>query len=164
MNISPWQTPAYQQHAQFLWQSFHHWTSRWLIPNLSNSWETLSPIERTTALFEYPNPILSHDGQPDPIFNYGNQASLKLWELAWDELIQMPSRLSAETPAQSERATLLQRAAQQGVIEHYRGIRMSRTGKRFEIRNATIWTVQNDQNQTIGQAATFDQWDYLGEK
>lgn len=161
VHTSPWQTPAYQQHAQFLWQSFHYWTGRWLIPELSNSWERLLPLERATVLFEHPQPILSHGGQPDPIFNYGNQASLTLWELTWNELIQMPSRLSAETPAQAERATLLQQAAQQGVIENYRGIRISRTGQRFEIRNATIWSVLDSQNQSIGQAATFDQWEPL---
>lgn len=161
---SPWQTPTYQQHAQFLWHSFHDWTGRWLIPDLADAWETLSPRERTTALFEHPQPILSHGGQPDPIFNYGNQASLNLWELTWDELLQMPSRLSAETPVQAERASLLQQAAQHGVIENYRGIRISRTGKRFEIRNATIWTVLDSDNQSIGQAATFDQWNYLEEK
>ncbi|MDS3861814.1 MEKHLA domain-containing protein [Thermosynechococcaceae cyanobacterium BACA0444] len=164
MNIAPWQTPAYQHHAQFLWQSFHDWTGRWLIPDLADSWPRLSPLDQATALFEYPQPILSHGGQPDPIFNYGNQASLKLWEISWDELVQMPSHLSAEPPAQSERANLLRQAAAQGVIEHYRGIRISRTGQRFEIINATIWTVLDSHNQNIGQAATFNQWEYLEEK
>lgn len=160
---SPWQTPPMQQHAEFLWQSFHHWTGRWLIPDLFEVWERLSPTEKATALHIYPKPILSHGNEAEPIFNYGNQIALDLWAFTWEEFSKTPSRFSAETPAQAERATLLQQASEQGMIKNYRGIRISRTGQRFEICNATIWTVLDNQNQTIGQAATFSQWKYLGE-
>ena len=33
--------------------------------------------------------------QTDPKFIYGNKAALELWEANWDQLIGMPSRLSA---------------------------------------------------------------------
>ncbi len=158
MNDAPWLTPALVHHAQALCQSFQYWLHRPLIPDLSPQ---RSAPELAQALFTFPNPILSHGGQADPIFNYGNQAALNLWELQWDELITMPSRLSAEPQVQTDRATSLQKVLETGFMENYSGIRISRTGRRFEIKNVIIWTVFNAAKTPIGQAATFDRWDYL---
>ncbi len=158
MTDAPWLTPALQDHAQALWNSFYHWTHRPLIPGQTAN---LTSIDLAQALFDCPHPILSHGGQADPIFNYGNQAALNLWELTWEQLLQMPSRLSAETTVQAARANHLEAVKHRGFVENYRGIRISRTGKRFEIQNTVIWTVLNLQGQPLGQAATFNQWKYL---
>ncbi len=36
--------------------------------------------------------MVSHGTESDPIFNYGNRKALELWELSWDDFIEMPSK------------------------------------------------------------------------
>jgi hypothetical protein len=37
-------------------------------------------------------------------------------------------------------------------------VRISRSGRRFEIVRATVWNVLDEQGNPAGQAAAFDQW------
>jgi hypothetical protein len=48
-----------------------------------------------------------------------------------------------------------------GFIDDYRGIRISASGRRFEIRSAVVWNVIDQTGAHWGQAATFSHWDYL---
>jgi hypothetical protein len=48
-----------------------------------------------------------------------------------------------------------------GFIDDYSGIRISKGGKRFWIRNATVWNLIDANGARVGQAARFDRWDYL---
>ena len=105
--------------------------------------------------------LLSHGKDSDPLFNYGNQQALQLFELRWDELLQMPSRLSAEAINQQQRAWLLAEVSAKGFIENYNGVRISKTGKRFEIHNAVVWNLYDQQHSFYGQAACFNQWTFL---
>jgi hypothetical protein len=102
--------------------------------------------------------VLSHDTEVDPILNYGNQAALTLWEMEWPDFTQMPSRLTAEPDLREVRSQLLATAAQQGYLTGYKGIRISKTGQRFFIQNATIWRVLDEAGNVCGQAATFEYW------
>ncbi len=70
----------------------------------------------------------------------------------------MPSRLSTEPMLREERQTLLDRVARAGFIDDYSGIRISATGRRFRIEQATVWTLIDEQGAVHGQAATFDRW------
>lgn len=79
-------------HAERLRNSFHTLTGRYLID------PALSPEAAAGALFHAPFVVLSHDTAPDPILTYGNLTALNLFALTWEELIQMPSRLTAEAP------------------------------------------------------------------
>ena len=108
--------------------------------------------------------VASHGMQDDPLLNYGNRTALNLWEMSWEELTSTPSRLTAEPPNQDERAQMLQRAAQHGYIDDYRGIRISKTGKRFLVEQAIVWNVVDDQGHKHGQAATFSTWSFLESK
>ena len=105
--------------------------------------------------------LLSHGKDSDPLFNYGNRQALQLFELRWDELLQMPSRLSAEAINQQQRARLLAEVSAKGFIENYNGVRISKTGKRFEIHNAVVWNLYDQQHSFYGQAACFNQWTFL---
>lgn len=118
-------------------------------------------MDLAQQLFHWSQPVLSHGCEADPILNYGNHAALTLWELPWTELVQLPSRLTAEPIAQEERARLLAEAARQGYANNYSGVRISRSGRRFRIENAWIWTVLDERGTPVGQAATFDQWQFL---
>ena len=55
------------------------------------------------ALYHAPFPILSHSTADDPILTYGNLAAQTLWEMPWDALTQLPSRLTAEPMERSQR-------------------------------------------------------------
>jgi hypothetical protein len=112
-------------------------------------------------LYNAPFALLSHGTEADPILNYGNQVVLGLWQTTWEDLTRMPSRLTAEPMEQSERAKLLAQAQNQGYIDGYRGIRIARSGRRFWIENAQIWTVFDQQGEVCGQAAKFSKWQWL---
>ncbi|HEX7765528.1 MAG TPA: MEKHLA domain-containing protein [Nitrospira sp.] len=138
--------------SQFLLDSFRRWTGRDLLIR------TGSPEEQAQALFAAPFVVVSHDTQADPILNYGNQQALDLWDLSWAQLTSTPSRLTAEPMNRDERARMLAVAEKQGYYSGYRGIRISSTGKRFLVEDATVWNVIDGQGIRVGQAATFARW------
>ena len=79
-------------HAALLGSSFSRLLGRELLPGFSS----VSSVEFAQSLFESPAVIVSHGTQDDPIFNYGNQAALSLFEMSWEQFTQLPSRKSAE--------------------------------------------------------------------
>ena len=102
--------------------------------------------------------MLAHTNAADPLLSYANAAALQLWETHWAELIGMPSRLTAPPSERGERHQALGQAKQREAIEGYRGIRISRKGRRFMINNGRIWTLRDQENRPIGQAACFSDW------
>ena len=155
LTSSPWQDADIIRHSLRLMHSFQHWTGQPLCPSLP------SAEQIAEALFHAPYALLSHGIEADPVLNYGNQQTLSLWEMTWHDLIHMPSRLTAEAYERQARSQLLNQAAQQGYIQNYTGIRISKTGKRFLISNAEIWDVLDRKGQKHGQAAKFSQWQWL---
>ncbi len=113
------------------------------------------------GLFRAPFVVLSHNAAPDPILTYGSLTALKLFALTWDELTQMPSRLTAEAPNRAERARLLAEVTARGFIDDYSGVRIARTGQRFLIEQATVWNLSDAEGKLCGQAATFQTWRLL---
>jgi hypothetical protein len=109
-------------------------------------------------LFACGFPVLAHDGSPEPTLTYANAAALRLWDAPWNDLVGLPSRLTAPTTEQAERSLALSKAKSQDAIEGYSGIRISRKGQRFMIQNARIWTLWDEQQQACGQAASFSNW------
>jgi hypothetical protein len=105
--------------------------------------------------------LVSHDTASDPVFNYANLKALELFELNWEEFICLPSRLSAEPVNQAERERLLAEVTDIGYINHYEGVRISSTGKRFLIRNAVVWNLVDNKQLYKGQAACFAHWVFL---
>lgn len=142
-------------HLARLLASLRRWTGRDLVE------PQLPLVEQARRIFDAPFALLSHDTAADPILNYGNRAAMQLFELNWQELIQTPSRLTAEPVHRDERARLLDKVTRRGYIDDYRGIRISKTGRRFLIDKATVWTVLDEQGAPYGQAATFSAWQDL---
>jgi MEKHLA domain len=118
----------------------------------------LSAEDAAQRIYRAPFAVLSHDTAPDPILTYANRCALDLFEVSWDQLVQMPSRLTAEAPDRDERARLLRTVAAQGYIDNYAGVRVSRTGRRFCIEAATVWNLRDGAGRCQGQAATFARW------
>ena len=120
---------------------------------------SLSAVEAARAIWEATFMVVSHDTAPDPIFNYANQATLRLFAMTWEEFTALPSRQSAEPPTREERAHLLAQVTAKGFVENYSGIRIAKTGQRFEIRNVTVWNLTHPDGTYAGQAATYSDRD-----
>lgn len=154
-DTSQWLQNGWVEHTQILLDSYFHWIGRDLIPR------TGSASDQALALYFAPFVVVSHGTAPDPILNYGNQAALTLWEMPVEMFLKTPSRLTAEPMHRDERAQLLERTSQHGFVDDYQGIRISSSGRRFRIDQATVWNLIDTNGHRVGQAATFSQWRYL---
>ena len=150
----PWQQKAIILHSQYLINSFQHWTGNSLLD--ANG----SPLEKAQALFEAPFVLVSHGTESDPIFNYGNRKALELWEFSWQEFTKMPSRKSAEEAVQEERDRLLSEAATKR-FSYFSGVRITSTGKHFEIQDGILWNLLDEQNKLCGQAAVYSKCTFI---
>jgi len=144
------------KHIKNILNSFERLTGKIIIPRKSLEADLLQIEEGEFAL-------VSHNGAKDPILNYGNQFALKLWEMIWDDFIKTPSKKTAEFNERTDRDKLLKIVSKQGYIDQYEGVRISSKGKRFLIKNATIWNVSDENGCLIGQAAYFHSFEYIEE-
>ena len=110
------------------------------------------------ALNEAPFGIVSHGTENDPVFNYANRTALSLFEMNWETFTQLPSHKSAEPVNREERQRLLDQVSKKGYIDHYQGVRISSTGKRFRIEDAIVWNLIDSMGVYRGQAALFRRW------
>lgn len=153
--LSPFETSVAVERARLILDSHARVVGRALLDVQG------APTERARALYHAPFVVLAHEAASDPVFTYGNAAAQALFEFDWDALLQLPSRLSAEPVNQAERQRLLAAVSQHGYIDDYAGVRVSRTGRRFRIVNATVWNLIDEAGKYCGQAATFAQWTAL---
>jgi len=137
---------------RLLIESYARWTGLSLV-DLRLPDEALA-----AALWELDRVVVAHDTQADPVFQYGNRMALELFEMDFATFTRLPSRQSAEPVHQSERQKLLEEVRLNGYSDSYSGVRVSRTGKRFRIANATIWNVVDAEGKLHGQAACFSEW------
>jgi len=110
------------------------------------------------ALWSAPAAIVAHGTEADPIFFFGNQTALTLFEMPFADFTRLPSRLSAEPLLREERARLLDQVSRYGFIEDYAGVRISAKGARFRIERAVVWNLIDSAGMVHGQAAAFDRW------
>ncbi len=150
-----WQSDLVIGQTQIIAHSLKHWTGRELLPG------NFSPAELAEQVFHAPFVLVSHGIEADPVLNYGNASALALWEMPWAELTRTPSRLTAEAPNRAERARLLAAVTARGFIDDYSGIRISKTGRRFRIAQATVWNLVMPDGKPCGQAALFSHWEFL---
>lgn len=150
-----WRQPWVVKWTQDLLDSYAHWLKEELIPRHGTS------LEQAERVFTCPFVVVSHGLQDDPILNYGNRTALTLWEMDWDQLTHTPSRQTAEPVNREERARMLDQAQTMGFLADYRGVRISRSGRRFLVDRATVWNVRNQDGTPLGQAATFSTWTFL---
>ncbi|MEL6578704.1 MAG: MEKHLA domain-containing protein [Cyanobacteria bacterium J06621_12] len=160
--IEIWQQPEIIRWSQIMVNSYRRLlggNTGSCLEDVTNTSETSEQLSQ--ALFHAPFVLVSHDTQAKPIFNYGNQTALQLWSLNWNKFTTIPSATSAEPVAREERAIMLQQAKEQGYIQNYQGVRISSQGKRFLIKQATLWNLTDEFGHKCGQAATFSTWEWL---
>ena len=154
----PHQTNGFlHDHIMLLVESHLSLTGRHLVPT---SADTDEPDEIAQSIYHAPFFVASHGLQNDPVLNYGNQCAMDLFEMNWKEFTNSPSQYTAEAPNREERDRLLREVTEHGFIDNYAGVRISSTGKRFRIENATVWNVSDKSGNKVGQAATFKNWHY----
>lgn len=144
-----------RDHSRGLIESYYRATGKQLI---DHAW---SEQNRANALLNASFVLLSHGTEEDPILNYGNNAALELWEMTWDEFTRTASRLTAEPILRSQREKLLEDVRRNGYADGYSGVRISKSGKRFEVRNLLLWNVVDEAGIYRGQAAVFSEWRYI---
>lgn len=105
--------------------------------------------------------VFSHNTDLDPIYNYGNKKGLQLWEMDWQQLNNTPSRTTTQPLLREQREDLLAETTTKGYVKNCQGIRISRTGKKYQIKDITIWNLVDEKEKFCGQAATFSQWEKL---
>ena len=153
-----WLTADKQVLAAVLLQS-HQWAfSR---PLIASAHPGQSRRMLCKNLFDCGFTVLAHCTEQDPSLSYANAAALQLWDSHWDGLIGMPSRLTAPDSERAERSSALGQAKRLDAVQNYRGIRISRKGRRFMINKARIWTLWDAEEQVCGQAACFSDWWWL---
>jgi len=149
--LYPYQNPQIITYSNLLNKSYFNLTQKYLL-NSSNISKDLY----------YANFVLvSHGNQKDPIFCYANLAAQSLWGITWDDFVQMPSRLTVMPDSVDERQQLLNRASKMGYVDNYRGIRVTKDGKKFLIDNTILWNVVDENGINHGQAAAIYTWKML---
>jgi hypothetical protein len=142
--------------ANLLTESYFRFTGHSLVPN--------NLVGEDVAMWLYelaPFGLLAHNPASDPVFVYGNKVAQQLFEYEWDELVRLPSRLSAEAPNRDQRQRFLTEVQHHGFITGYRGVRISKSGKRFAIEDATVWQLIDPDGRFHGQAALLPKATYL---
>ena len=152
-----WESPDWILQIRRMLNSYARFTERELIERSGDD------LEDARHAFLAPFVIVAHGTESDPLLNYGNAAALELWEAEPHDLIGMPSRKTAEPQHRDERARLLEETTRRGFFEDYRGIRISLSGRRFEIHSALVWNIVDENGHAAGQAATFSDWTFLDE-
>lgn len=149
--MPPWTEDELRTRARWLLDSYRHWAGEELLdlpPGADDE-------ARAAALFAAPFAVLAHDTRPEPLCIYANAAALAAFELPLEEAPAFETIRTAEPAAREERRAALARAGEAGLLSGYRGVRVSTSGRRFEIHDGRIWTVRDDDGRPAGQAATF---------
>jgi hypothetical protein len=142
-------TQRHRRSVELIATSFRRLTGKPLVPTDGD------PVE---ALWAADSAIVAHGTESDPIFFFGNKTALRLFEMTFDAFTCLPSRLSAEPMLREERQRLLERVTRSGIIDDYAGVRISASGRRFRIMNASVWNLTDQDGLPAGQAAAFSDW------
>ena len=131
--------------------SFHRLTGRVLV-------DVPAGVSLAQAMWHAPCVVVAHGVEADPVFFYGNQLALELFDMPFDTFTRLPSRFSAEPVARDGRDALLARVTRDGYIDDYAGVRIAASGRRFRIEQAVVWNLVDKHGGLHGQAATFRHW------
>lgn len=143
--------------TKLILENFRRWTGHDLVA-------VEEPARDVEILFDAPRVVLAAFGNygTDHVFGYANRAALEAFETTWSGLVGAPSSESAEPVHRDERRRLLDEVGKRGFIADYSGIRISRKGRRFRIKQATVFNLLDHAGSYVGQAATFTDWEPLG--
>lgn len=140
--------------ASTLYRLFADSYARWLKQPLVDP--VLTDEQAARWLYEEaPFGLLAHDTRADPLFIYGNVSAQRCFEYSWDELLMLPSRLSARPQQVRDRKQFLEQVGRQGFATGYRGLRVSKSERSFWINDGIVWQLVDQTGVLRGQAALF---------
>lgn len=140
--------------ASSLYRLFATSYARWLKQPLVDA--ELSDEQAARWLYEEaPFGLLAHDTRADPLFIYGNLVAQRCFEYSWDELMLLPSRLSAPPQQVEDRRQFLEQVRKESFATGYRGLRVSKSGRSFWINDGVVWQLVDQAGVLRGQAALF---------
>jgi len=102
-----------------------------------------------------PYSILAHNADKDPHFIYANQYALTCFKYTEEEMLALPSRLSAGEQDREERQKLLDTVTKKGIAYNYEGPRVDKNGNTFNIYDGIVWQLRFDDGTIWGQGAIF---------
>lgn len=102
-----------------------------------------------------PYSILAHSNAADPVFVYANRCALSCFKYSLEEILQLPSRLSAGPSDREARQRLLDIVRRDGIATGYSGPRVDKQGKSFIIYEGEVWQSEEGDEAGWGQAALF---------
>ncbi|WP_171133975.1 MEKHLA domain-containing protein [Streptomyces sp. Z423-1] len=102
--------------------------------------------------------LLAHGMGPDPAFIYANRTAQRCFQYSWEEFIGMPSRLSASPLHQEDRHAFVRSVHEHGFADGYSGLRRTKSGEEFWIKDVTMWDLLDPEGNRRGQAAVFRDW------
>jgi len=104
---------------------------------------------------EAPYSILAHNGGDDPHFIYANQYALSCFKYTKEEMLALPSRLSAAEKDRKAREELLETVKKDGIAYDYSGPRVDKDGNTFNIYDGIVWELRHEDGTVWGQGALF---------
>ena len=140
----------HQGHILIMLENLKRWTNYDLVQEYGFSLEKLGK-----QIFDADFYLLSHNTAADPVLTYGNQRVLAQWEVSWSELTTMRSSETAKPIDRANRSKLMEQVKAHNYVSGYNGIRISKTGKEFQILDGTIWNLFLNNGDFYGQAAWF---------
>jgi hypothetical protein len=140
----------HREHILIMLENLKRWTNYDLIQEYGFSLETLGEQVFNAGFY-----LLSHNTAMDPVLTYGNQQVLDRWEVSWQELTAMHSSDTAKPIDRSQRAALMAQVKLHNYISGYSGVRVSKTGKEFQILDGIVWNLFLNDGSFYGQAAWF---------
>jgi PAS domain-containing protein len=113
-----------------------------------------------TALYQWlheeaPYGILAHNTDADPRFIYANAHALASFKYTPEEILAVPSRLSASEQDRPERQRMLEIVLRDGIVYNYSGPRVDKYGHSFTIYDGVVWQLRHADGRIWGQAALF---------
>lgn len=102
-----------------------------------------------------PYSLLAHNTDADPHFVYANEYALSCFKYNPEEMLCLPSRLSAAEQDRAERQQLLEVVTRDGIAYGYEGPRVDKNGKFFKIYDGILWQLTNDDGSVWGKGALF---------
>ncbi|AFZ48694.1 MEKHLA domain protein [Cyanobacterium stanieri PCC 7202] len=153
--INIWENQQIINWSQIILNSYEKLLNKELIDRKGDQ------LTQAKNLFYAPMVVFSHNTLSDPFYNYGNEKGLILWDMSWEQLTKTPSRTTTEPLLREERERLLHETNTKGYVTDYQGVRISRTGTKYHIKDITMWNLFDDSDNYCGQAATFSQWEKL---
>ncbi|MEU9292074.1 MEKHLA domain-containing protein [Streptomyces sp. NPDC048275] len=102
--------------------------------------------------------LLAHGTGPDPTYFYANRTAQQRFGYSWEEFTDMPSRLSASSQRQDDRDAFVRSVHEHGFADGYTGLRRTKNGEEFWIKDVTMWDLFEPAGTSRGQAAVFRDW------